>query len=74
MICSESREQQEENLKRWKSGEERGEERRLAKERQSACVKERDSGGTVKLQGLEESGGLQVLRVNRAEQRRKTKR
>lgn len=68
VICSGSREQQEENLKRWRSALKRRGTKAGQRERQNTYVKERDSGGTVKLQGREESGGLQVLRVNRAEQ------
>lgn len=64
MIYSRSRERQEENLKRWRN--------KGSPERER--IHERDSDGTVKLQGREESEGLQVLRVSRAEQWRKRKR
>lgn len=64
MIYSGSRERQEENLKRWRNKCSPGRDR----------LHESLSDGTVKLQGLEESEGLQVLRVSRAEQWRKRNR
>ncbi|KAK2919253.1 hypothetical protein Q8A73_003624 [Channa argus] len=53
VICSESREQVEENLERWRSALENRGMKLSRSKTEYMCVNERDPGGTVRLQGAE---------------------
>ncbi|KAK3524010.1 hypothetical protein QTP70_017522, partial [Hemibagrus guttatus] len=53
MICSESREQVEENLERWRFALERRGMKVSRSKTEYMCVKEREGSGTVRLQGEE---------------------
>ncbi|KAK2913101.1 hypothetical protein Q8A73_007214 [Channa argus] len=53
VICSESREQVEENLEKWRSALENRGMKLSRSKTEYMCVNERDPGGTVRLQGTE---------------------
>ncbi|KAK2875054.1 hypothetical protein Q8A73_024333, partial [Channa argus] len=53
VICSESREQVEENLEKWRSALENRGMKLSRSKTEYMCVNERDPGGTVRLQGAE---------------------
>ena len=53
VICSESRKQVEENLERWRYALERRGMKVSRSKTEYMCVNERNSGGTVRLQGVE---------------------
>ncbi|KAK2919151.1 hypothetical protein Q8A73_003522 [Channa argus] len=53
VICSESREQVEENLEKWRSALENRGLKLSRSKTEYMCVNERDPGGTVRLQGAE---------------------
>ncbi|KAK3572845.1 hypothetical protein QTP86_008260 [Hemibagrus guttatus] len=53
VICSESREQVEENLERWRFAMERGGMKVSRNKTEYMCVNEREGSGTVRLQGEE---------------------
>ncbi|KAK3528614.1 hypothetical protein QTP70_005345 [Hemibagrus guttatus] len=66
VICSESREQVEENLERWRFVLERRGMKVSRSKTEYMCVNEREGSGTVRLQG-EEVKKVQVLGVNSPE-------
>ncbi|KAK3507815.1 hypothetical protein QTP70_000880 [Hemibagrus guttatus] len=73
VICSESREQVEENLERWRFALERRGMKVSRSKTEYMCVNEREGSGTVRLQGEEGTDGLSEMEEQEEQETEKDK-